>query len=145
MKFKEITNKKAKFEYAVVKRFEVGISLKGTEVRSIIDGHGSLLGAFAKVIKNEIFVFDFHVPNTVNQNWNRHDEKAPKKLLLHKKEILSIKKELDFNPKYTLVPFRVYYKNDKLKIELCLCYGRNNIDKREYIREREQKNESRNI
>lgn len=142
MKFKEILNRKAKFEYHVIKRFEAGISLKGTEVRSIIDGHGSLLGAFAKVVKQEIYVFDFYVPNTVNQNWNKHDEKAPKKLLLHKKEILSIKKELELNPNYTLVPFRVYY-NGKLKVELCMCYGRNKVDKREYIKERELKNESK--
>lgn len=142
MKFKNIENRKAKYEYTTIKTYDVGIVLKGSEVRSILDGHGTLQGSFAKIIKDEVFVFDMYVPNILNQNWNKHNEKEPKKLLLKRKEIISIQKEMNLNPKYTLVPTKVYY-NGKIKIELALCYGNNVADKRDYIKDRDSKKEAK--
>lgn len=143
-KFKETLNRKAKFEYTVIRTIEAGIVFKGSEVKSILSGHGSLLGSFAKIIKEEVYVFDFYIPNTLNQNWNKHDENSPKKLLLKKKEILSLKKETELHQNYTLVPMRLYYSEaNKLKVELALCFGRNKADKREYIKERDSKREAR--
>lgn len=146
LKFKEIQNRKAKYEYTSIKTLEVGIVLKGSEVKSILSGHGSLLGSFGKIVKDEVFVFDFYIPNTLNQNWNRHDENSPKKLLLKKKEILSLTKELSLHQNYTLVPMRIYYSaTDKIKLELSLCFGRNKADKREYIKERDSKKEIKSV
>lgn len=139
--FKSIENRKAKFEYQVIKSFECGMILKGTEVKSILNGNASLLGSFAKVIKGEVFLFSMHIAN-IDSSWNRHDEVATRKLLLNKREINSITKEINTHQNYTLVPMKIYYSNTKkLKVELALCYGRNTYDKRNYLKERDMKRE----
>lgn len=140
MTFKAIENRKARYEYTFIKTIECGVVLKSTEVRSIIDGHGSLQGSFAKIVKGEIFLFDFYIPNTLNASWNKHEERSPKKLLLKKKEIVNLMDEMNHNQKYTLVPLKVYYSDSKkIKVQLGLCYGNNIHDKREYIKERDSK------
>ena len=142
--FKTIENRKAKFEYQTIKTFECGIILKGTEVKSILNGNASLLGSFAKVIKGEVFLFSMHIAN-IDTSWNRHDEVRTRKLLLNKREIDSIYKEMSTHQNYTLVPMKLYYSNTKkLKLELALCHGRNTHDKRDYIKDRDSKKDIKN-
>lgn len=125
-------NKKAFFDYEVLETFEAGLMLEGCEVKSINYGKVNLKGSFCKFFKNELFVMDMHVSKFEHDNsWSKHEELRPKKLLLHKKELnkLSIKVEEDG---LTIIPLKIYFnENRKCKVEIGVCRGKKNYDKRE--------------
>ena len=132
----EIKNKKAYYDYYVLKELEAGIVLKGTEIKSLRRGSGDIKDCFAIVKNGEIYLINMYIPKYEEGNRFNHDERRSRKLLLHKEEIRKIKKELE-NDGYNLIPLKVYFKKQYVKILLGICKGKKLYDKREYIKERD--------
>lgn len=132
----EINNRKAKYDYEILSTIECGIVLTGTEIKSIRNGNANLKDSYAVIKGNEVFILGMHISEYKEGNIFNHDEKGTRKLLLHKKEILKLfnKVELDGN---TLVPIKLYFKENKAKILLGLAKGKKTYDKRETIKQRD--------
>ncbi|MDR2052916.1 MAG: SsrA-binding protein SmpB [Treponema sp.] len=133
-------NRKARFDYAVDDRFECGIELVGTEVKSFRDGKISFPDAWAEVIQGEIWLRSLKVAENPFSSIFNHDPDRKKKLLLHKEEIKRIARRVD-EKGYTLIPLSFYFKNSRVKVELGLCKGKKTYDKRADIRDRDLKRE----
>jgi len=131
-----VTNRKALHEYFIIDRFETGIVLKGTEVKSLRLGNANLQDSYASLRKGEIWLFGMHISPFEKGNINNHDPKRDRKLLLHKREIRRLIGRVA-EKGLTLVPLRVYFKNNIAKIELGLAKGKKSYDKRETIKRRE--------
>lgn len=138
----EILNRKAKFNYFILDEMEVGIELKGTEIKSIRKGSVSLDDAYARVKNGEVFITNMYIAKYEEGNRFNHDERRERKLLLHKSEIKKLDKELTLNP-YTLIPLKLYLKKGKAKILLGVCKGKKLYDKRETIKQRDLERESK--
>lgn len=132
----EIKNKKAYFDYFIIREIEAGIVLTGTEIKSIRKGSVALKDTFARIKNNEVFVINMYIAKYEEGNRFNHDERRSRKLLLHKAEIKRLAEEIKLN-NYTLVPLKLYFKDDKAKILLGLCKGKKLYDKRETIKERD--------
>ena len=136
---KEITtNRKAFHEYFVLERFEAGISLAGTEVKSIRAGQVNLKDSFCTVKDGELFVRGMHISPYEHGNIFNKDPVRPRKLLMHKREIYKLNARVmqDGN---ALIPLSLYFKDGKVKVELGLCKGKKLHDKRDNEAERESK------
>ncbi len=131
-------NKKAYFDYIIEDKFEAGISLVGSEVKSIRAGHISLGDAFAKFSDDrnpELYMINAHIAEYAWANRNNHDPLRPRKLLMHKRELAKISQALE-RQGLTLIPLAVYLKNGRIKIELGLGKGKKNYDKRESLKQK---------
>ncbi|MDH4128410.1 MAG: SsrA-binding protein SmpB [Spirochaetota bacterium] len=137
-------NRKAKFDYDVVEKYEAGLVLKGTEVKSVREGLVNLKDSFAKFIDNELWLINAHINEYKYGNVYNHDPTRSRKLLLHKKELNKINGAIK-EKGLTLIPLRVYIKNAKIKVELGLCKGKKLFEKRESTKKREVERELRTI
>lgn len=136
-KIKIITNnRKANFEYAILDKYEAGISLEGTEVKSLRDAKVSIVESYARIIKDEVWLVGANINEYKYGNINNHVPDRNRKLLLNKKEIKKIKEALT-EKGLTLVPLKMYFKNSKVKVELGIGRGKKLYDKRESIKARE--------
>ncbi|MCX4248655.1 MAG: SsrA-binding protein SmpB [Bacilli bacterium] len=140
----EINNKKAYFDYFVIREIEVGIVLTGTEIKSIRKGSANLKDTFARIKNGEVFLTNMYIAKYEEGNRFNHDERRSRKLLLHKKEIRKLAEEIKLNG-YSLVPLKLYFKGDKVKILLGLCKGKKLYDKREAIKERDLSRSNRDV
>ena len=140
----EILNREAKFNYFVKEEIECGIALSGTEIKSIRDGKANLKDSYAIIRSNEVYLLNMNISEYKEGNLFNHDPKRTRKLLLHKKEILKLKKEVEQEGN-TLVPLKLYFVKNKAKILLGLCKGKKSFDKRETIKERELKREQEKL
>ena len=138
----EILNRKAKFNYFIEREIECGIELKGTEIKSIRKGSANMDDAYARVRKGEVFLTNMFIAKYEEGNRFNHDERRERKLLLHKREINKIDKEVELNH-YTLIPLKLYFKKGKVKILLGICKGKKLYDKRETIKKRDIERENR--
>jgi len=134
----EIKNRKAKFDYFFIENFSAGLSLVGTEVKSIREGKCNLVDSFCFFENEELFVKNMEIPQ--GKTNFQHDPKRIKKLLLKKKEIRKIQKLLTDG--ITIVPIRVFENKGWFKIEIAIAKGKKLYDKRETIKERDIKRES---
>ncbi len=134
----EIVNRKAHHDYFVKSTYEAGIELMGTEIKSIRLGNVNINDSYARIKDNEVFLINMYIGKYEEGNIFNHDERRSRKLLLHKKEIIRINHEIETN-KYTLIPLKLYFKKNKLKVELGLCQGKKLYDKRQTIKERDIK------
>ena len=134
----EILNRKARHDYFIDNEYECGISLLGTEVKSIRNGNCNIGDSYAIIRKGEVFILNMFIGIYKEGNIFNHVEKRTRKLLMHKKEILKISNKIKLEG-YTLIPLKVYLKNNKVKILLGLCKGKKDYDKRESIKERDIK------
>ena len=132
----EVNNKKAYFDYFIEKELEAGISLVGTEIKSIRKGSVDLKDSFVHIKNNEAFVVNMYIARYEEGNRFNHDERRTRKLLLHKKEILKLKNEVSIEGK-SIVPLKLYIKAGKAKLLIGLAKGKKNYDKRESIKKRE--------
>lgn len=130
------TNRKALHDYFIIDRFETGIALRGTEVKSLRQGSANLQDGYALLRKGEVWLIGMHVSPFEKGNINNHDPKRDRKLLMHKREIRRIVGKVA-EKGLTLVPLRIYFKNNIVKIELGLAVGKKTHDKREAIAKRE--------
>ena len=134
----EIVNRKAGYDYFIKSTIEAGIELKGTEIKSIRKGSASINDSYARIKNNEVFLVNMFIAKYEEGNRFNHDERRERKLLLHKNEILKINHEINTN-RYTLIPLKLYFKKNKVKIELGICQGKKLYDKRESIKEKDLK------
>ena len=129
-------NRKAHHDYFVEDRYEAGIELAGTEVKSIRAGTLNLKDAYCTVKDGELFVHGMHISPYEQGNIFNKDPDRPKRLLMHKREIRKLH-ALVKQDGYTLVPLSVYFKNAKVKVEVGLCKGKKNYDKRDATAKRD--------
>lgn len=134
----EILNRKAKHDYFIINEYEAGISLLGTEIKSIKKGSANISDSFGKVKNGEIFLLNMYIAPYEEGNMFNHEERRDRKLLLHKKEILKINEQVTLK-RYTIIPLKVYFKNGKVKILIGVCQGKKLYDKRQSIKEKEIK------
>ena len=129
-------NRKARHEYHLLERFEAGLVLTGTEVKSLRDGGASLQQAYADVRNGEVWLIGAHIAEYGQGNVNNHDTDRDRKLLLHRKEIASLYGKVRERG-LTLVPTRLYFKDGKVKVEIALARGKEQRDKRRDIAKRD--------
>lgn len=130
-------NRKARHEYFIEDQFEAGISLKGTEVKSLRQGRANLKDAYAKIKKGEVYVHQMHISPYPFAYYDNHDPLRPRKLLLHKYEIKKLYGKVNERG-YALIPLRLYFREGKVKLLLALAKGKRKHDKRETIRRRDE-------
>ncbi len=136
---KEITsNRKAFHEYFVLERFEAGIELAGTEVKSIRAGNVNLKDAFCTVKNGELFVRGMHVSPYEQGYIFTRDPVRPRRLLMHKREILKLNARI-MQDGVALIPLSLYFKDSRVKVELGLCKGKKLHDKRDSEADRQSK------
>ncbi len=131
-----INNRQISFKYDIVEKFETGIELKGTEVKSIREGSCNLKDSFAIIKNNEVIVKNIHISPYEKGNINNVDPIRDRKLLLHKLEILKLQNYIKKGG-YTLIPVKVYLKGRLVKVELAICIGKKLYDKRASLKEKE--------
>ncbi|MES2570521.1 MAG: SsrA-binding protein SmpB [Verrucomicrobiota bacterium] len=133
-------NRKALHDFHVMERYEAGIELKGTEVKSIRDGLSNLNNAFARVEGGQVFVYDLDIQPYARASFEQHLPKAPRRLLLNRKEIDRISTQTQIKG-HTLVALRMYWKNSRVKVELGVARGKDHRDQRADLKERVTKRE----
>lgn len=131
-----IVNKKANFNYFLLDKYEAGIELKGTEVKSIYNNNINIEEAYVNIKINEMFVNNMHIAPFEQGNIFNVDPVRKRKLLMHKKEILRIKHKIE-KESLTIVITRLYWKGKKIKAEIALAKGKKLFDKRETIKKRD--------
>jgi SsrA-binding protein len=131
----ELRNAKAGRDYALGERFEAGIVLSGTEVKSIRAGKAQLADAYGRIDRGEVYIYNLHIAEYDFGNINNHLPKRPRKLLLKAREIRKIQQEIEAGGK-ALVPLRIYFKQALIKVELALGTGKKLHDKREDLKKR---------
>ena len=140
----EIINREAKYNYFILEELECGIALTGTEIKSIRDGRANLKDSYAIIRNHEVYLVNTHISLYKEGNLFNHDEKRSRKLLLHKKEILKLENKINLDG-LTLIPLKLYFKKNKVKILLGLCKGKKTFDKRETIKKRELDREANKL
>ena len=136
----EILNRKASHDYFVEEVYETGIVLTGTEIKSIRNGNCNIKDCYALIKNNEVYLLNMYVGQYKEGNIFNHSETRSRKLLLHKKEIKKLDEAIKLKG-LTLVPLKLYFKNNKLKVSLGVCRGKKDYDKRESIKQRDIKRE----
>ncbi len=134
------TNRRARHDYEIIDRFEAGMVLLGSEVKSLRQGNANLKDSFAYVKDGEVWLVGAYIAPYSFSRGGGHDPERPRKLLLHRREIDRIAGKLA-EQGLTLVPLSIYFKDGKAKVELGLARGRRTVDKRRALREREQRRE----
>ncbi len=134
-------NKKAYHDYFIEDKFEAGIVLHGTEVKSLRQGHCSIKEAFISIDKGEVFIQHMHINPYEKGNIFNKDPLRTRKLLLHKSEINKLSGRIK-EKGYTIVPLRVYFSGSLAKIEIALAKGKKLYDKRESIAKKDQQREA---
>lgn len=132
----EINNKKAYYDYQILDTIEAGLVLSGTEIKSIRDGRANLKDSYAIVKNGEVFILNMHISHYKEGNIFNHNETRTRKLLLNKKEIFKLRDTVVLNGN-TLVPLKIYFKNNRAKLLLGIAKGKKNYDKRESIKQRD--------
>jgi SsrA-binding protein len=133
-----VKNRKARHDYHILDTYEAGIELQGTEVKSLRAGQITLKDSYANVIKGEMFLVGAHINPYEQGNINNHEPERTRRLLLHRREIDRLVSQIE-EKGLTLVPLKVYFKHGRAKVELGLAKGKNTIDKRQTIQDREVK------
>lgn len=134
-------NKKAYYDYFIEDTYEAGISLAGTEVKSLRMGKCSLKESFIRIDHNELFVYNMHISPYEKGNIFNKDPLRVRKLLLHRYEIRKLSAKIA-EKGYTLVPLKVYFKDSLVKVEIGLARGKKLYDKRETIAKKDQRREA---
>lgn len=136
----EIYNRKARHDYYIEEEYECGIVLKGTEIKSIRNGSCNFKDSYAIIRNQELYLLNMFISHYDQGNIFNHDETRNRKLLMHKKEIIKIDQKIKLQG-YTLIPLKLYFKNNKAKILIGLCKGKKNYDKRESLKQKDIKRE----
>ncbi|MCC5949938.1 MAG: SsrA-binding protein SmpB [Nitriliruptoraceae bacterium] len=136
-----VSNRRARFDYHLDDRFEAGLVLQGTEVKTLRDGKGSLAEAWVKIDdRGEAWLMQAHIPEYAYGNRNNHDPTRPRKLLLHRRELDQLGHAVAAKG-VALVPTRLYFRDGRAKIEFAVGRGKNVADKRQTSKERDAKRE----
>jgi len=136
------SNRKAGFEYFLLERFEAGLALQGSEIKSIREGKMSLQEAFVQIDGRNAFLINAHIAPYDPASRYNHDPIRPRRLLLHKKEIRGLWNSVRIKG-VTIVPVKVYLKDGRAKLEIAVAKGKKNYDKRDSIAQRDMERETR--
>ena len=131
-------NKKAFHDYFILETYEAGIELKGTEIKSVRKGHVNLKDAFIRFKNDEAFIENMHIAPYEQGNIFNHEPLRNRKLLLHKKQIKKLQREVKENG-LTVVPTKLYFNTSKLKVEIALARGKKLYDKRQDLKAKDAK------
>lgn len=131
-------NKKAYHDYFILDTYEAGIELRGTEIKSVRKGSTNLKDAFIRIKNNEAFIENMHIAPYEQGNRFNHEPLRTRKLLLHKKQIRKLQKEVKENG-LTIVPTKLYFNTSKLKVEIALARGKKLYDKRQDLKAKDAK------
>lgn len=129
------TNRRARHDYFIEETYEAGMSLQGTEVKSLRAGRASLRDSFGRIVGREIYLFNMHIPPYEHGNIANHEPTRMRKLLLNRAEIRRLIGKVKERG-YTLIPLRVYFKRGYAKVELALAKGKRQYDKRHALAEK---------
>ena len=132
----EILNRRAKHDYFIDEVLEAGIELTGTEIKSIRQGSANIKDSYAIIRNNEVILLNMFVAEYKQGNIFNHKETRDRRLLLHRKEINKLIKYKD-KGNYTFIPLKLYFKKNLLKVELGVCRGKKEYQKKETIKERD--------
>ena len=135
------SNKKARHDYAILRTYEAGLVLAGTEVKSLREGRASLVDAFAQEHEGEIMLYGLNIAEYGYGSWTNHAPRRTRKLLLHRVEIARILSQLKDGNGLTLVPLSMYFNNGWAKVELGLARGLRTYDKRQILAQRDAQKE----
>ena len=138
----EVKNKKAYFDYTILEDLEAGIALTGTEIKSIRKGSIDLKDTFVNIKNNEAYILNMYIAKYEEGNIFNHEERRTRKLLLHKKEIKKLKEQIK-QEGLTIIPLKLYFKKNKVKILIGVCKGKKLYDKRATLKEKDLKREAR--
>ncbi len=131
-------NRKARHNYFIEDTYEAGIALLGTEVKSLRGGRANLKDSYARIVNGEVFVYQMHIGPYPFAYYNNHAPLRTRKLLLHKSEIKKLYGKVN-EKGFSLIPLRLYFVNGKVKMALALARGKRKYDKRQAIRQRDDK------
>ncbi|NGO45633.1 SsrA-binding protein SmpB [Streptomyces sp. YC419] len=134
-------NKKARHDYAIIDTYEAGLVLTGTEVKSLRQGRASLVDGFVQIDGNEAWLHNAHIPEYSQGSWTNHSARRKRKLLLHREEIDKLASKSD-ETGHTIVPLVLYFKDGRAKAEIALARGKKEYDKRQTLREKQDRRES---
>ncbi len=135
-----VQNRRARHDYFVEETWEAGIELRGTEVKSIRMGRCNLKDCYAQVKDGELFVLGMHISPYENGSFSNTDPLRPKRLLMHKAEIRKLQQAV-MQQGLALIPLNVYLKDGRVKVEIAICRGKKNYDKRDDIAKRDAERE----
>ena len=129
-------NKKAYHDFEIGEKFEAGMVLLGTEVKSLREGRANLKDSYARVKRGEVFLFDLHISPYSHASYDNHEPERVRKLLLHNSEIKKLLGKTQERG-FSLVPLRLYFKGGRAKVEIALARGKKEYDKRESLKRKE--------
>ena len=132
----EIKNKKAYFDYYIDEEIECGIVLKGTEIKSVREGLANIKDSYAIIRNGEVFLLNSYIAKYQDASVFNHEERRTRKLLLNKKEILKLRDKVEISG-YTLVPLKMYFNKNKLKVLLGVARGKKLYDKRDAMKQKD--------
>lgn len=135
------TNRKARHNYLILDIYEAGISLMGTEVKSLREGHASLVEGFAVFYSDELFLEQVYIPEYLNGSWTNHSSRRRRKLLLHRQELTKISRQISESG-HTIVPLQLYFRDGRVKVEIAVAEGKRDYDKRHALREKQDNREA---
>ena len=135
------SNRKARHDYHIEDTFEAGMVLSGTEVKSLRAGHASLIDGYATVDDGEAWLENVHIPEYTQGTWNNHSSRRKRKLLLNRAEINKLFQKIKESG-YTIVPLKIYFKDGRAKVEIALARGKKDYDKRQALKEAQDKREA---
>jgi SsrA-binding protein len=133
-------NRKAFFNFEIEDTFEAGISLLGSEVKSLRSGKANLSDSYGKIVDGELFLVDAHISPFPQANRENHEPLRDRKLLVHKRELKKLTGKVAERG-YSLIPLKMYFKRGRVKVELALARGKKTYDKREAIKKKDQRRE----
>ncbi|BDR52653.1 SsrA-binding protein [Bombiscardovia nodaiensis] len=135
-------NRRARHDYTIEDQYEAGIALSGTEVKSLREGRASLAEAYVSIDRSgEVWLEGANIPEYLNGTWNNHAPKRKRKLLLHAKQIEKLSRQIEAKG-YTIVPLSLYFKDGRVKAGIALARGKHEYDKRQSLREEQDKREA---
>jgi len=134
-------NRKALRDYHILERFEAGLELKGTEVKSIRGGFANINNAFARVENGQVFAYDVDIQPYARASFEQHEPKRSRRLLLHKNEITRLAAVTQIKG-HTLVALRMYWKDARVKLEIGVGKGKESVDKRQDLKDKATKRET---
>lgn len=134
-------NKKARHDYHILDTYECGLVLTGTEVKSLRQGRASLADGFAQLDKGEAWLHNVHIPEYSQGTWTNHSARRRRKLLLHRAEIDKLIGKTQ-ETGHTIVPLSLYFKDGRAKVEVALAKGKKDYDKRQALREKQDRREA---
>lgn len=134
-RLQDIRNPKAGRDYFIEDKFEAGIALKGTEVKSIREGKAQIQDAFVRIEQDEMWLYNAHIQEYTFGNLNNHNPTRKRKLLLHRKEIRKIRQEMEARGR-SCIPLRFYFKGGLIKAEIALAVGKKLFDKRDDLKKK---------